>query len=155
MVTHLFNGMGPLHHRDPGLAGAALDDDRLVPTLIADLVHVHPAVLRLAFARKERIVLVSDVVAVADDTDTSAGAARLADGTLAGATTLLDGSLANVVGLGVPIERAVALVTSSPADVLGLTDHGRLVAGARADIVALDPRSLAVRQTWIGGTIAA
>ena len=48
LVTHLFNGMGPLHHREPGLAGAALDDERLTPTLIPDLVHVHAAALRLA-----------------------------------------------------------------------------------------------------------
>ena len=154
VVTHLFNGMGPMHHREPGLAGAALDDDRLVPTLIADLVHVHPAALRLALARKQRVALVSDVVGAIGEVDTSSGAPRLPDGTLLGATALLDRALANVVALGIPIERAVALVTSIPSDVLGVPDHGRLQSGARADVVALDPSSLAVRQTWIGGELA-
>ena len=64
MVTHLFNGMGPLHHRAPGLAGAALDDRRLVPSFIADLVHLHPAALRIALAARPDAVLVTDRVAV-------------------------------------------------------------------------------------------
>src|SRR5205809_579955 len=63
LVTHLFNGMGPLHHREPGLAGAALDDERLTPTLIPDLVHVHPAALRLAIHRKHNVCLITDRVA--------------------------------------------------------------------------------------------
>jgi N-acetylglucosamine-6-phosphate deacetylase len=79
----------------------------------------------------------------------------LPDGTLLGATALLDRALANVVSLGIPVERAVSLVTSIPADVIGLSDHGRLQPGARADVVALDPTSMAVRHTWIGGELAA
>ena len=63
IVTHLFNGMGPLHHRAPGLPGAALDDSRLVPSLIADFVHVHPAVVRLALGARPDAVLVTDAVA--------------------------------------------------------------------------------------------
>lgn len=151
VVTHIFNGMGPLHHREPGLVGAALDDDRLVPTLIADLVHVHPATIRLVLARKEKVALVSDVVAVTADLDTDSGAATLPDGTLCGATAHLDRAVANVAGLGVPIERAVAMAATVPAEVVGASQHGRLVAGARADIVALDPTTFAVRQTWIAG----
>ncbi len=86
LVTHLFNGMGPLHHREPGLAGAALEDERLTPTLIADLVHVHPAALRLAIRQKHNVGLVTDRVATTGLRVTEDGGARLADGTLAGST---------------------------------------------------------------------
>ena len=77
-MTHLFNGMSALHHRDPGLVGAALDDDRLTPTLIADGVHVHPAALRLAVACKQQIALVSDAVGVDGTITARDGAAYLA-----------------------------------------------------------------------------
>ncbi len=65
LVTHCFNGMAPLHHREPGLVGAALTDDRLAVSLIADLVHVHPAAMTLVFRAKGpgRVVLVTDAVA--------------------------------------------------------------------------------------------
>lgn len=150
VVTHLFNAMGPLHHREPGLAGAALDDPRLTPSLIADLVHVHPAALRLAVHAKREVFLVSD--AVAYDAASASEAVRLPDGTLAGTRVLLDQCLRNVVGLGVPLTRAVEMVTAIPAEVLALADRGRLRAGARADLVALDRETLAVRDVWIGGT---
>ncbi len=151
VVTHLFNGMGPLHHRDPGLVGAGLDDDRLTPTLIADGVHVHPAALRLTLARKQNVAVVSDAIAVAGEIETRDRVGYLADGTLAGATTLLDGSVATLVGAGVTVERAVEVVTAVPADVLGLRDRGRLAVGTRGDVVALDPVTLAPRAVWIAG----
>jgi N-acetylglucosamine-6-phosphate deacetylase len=151
LVTHLFNGMGPLHHREPGLAGAALDDDRLTPTLIPDLVHVHPAVLRLAIRHKHNAALVTDRVATAGLRVTDDGAARLVDGTLAGSTLSMDRAARNIVGLGVPVERAVEMASTIPAGALGLTDRGRIAAGMRADLVALDPDSLAVRGVWLAG----
>lgn len=154
LVTHLFNGMGPLHHREPGLAGAALDDDRLTPTLIADLVHVHPAALRLAIARKPNVALVTDRVATTGLHVTDDGAARLSEGTIAGATLAMDHAVRNVVGLGVPVERAVEMASTIPAGVLGRPDRGRLAPGSRADIVAFDPRSLTVRAVWLGGELA-
>lgn len=155
VVTHLFNGMGPLHHRDPGLAGAALDDERLTPTLIADLVHVHPAVMRFAIACKPELALVSDAVAVGrNGIRDEAGAAVLNDGTLAGATALLDQAVANVIGAGVPPIRAIELATRVPAQIVGATDRGRLEAGAIADLVVLDPRSFAVRGVWLHGRSA-
>jgi N-acetylglucosamine-6-phosphate deacetylase len=153
LVTHLFNGMGPLHHREPGLAGAALDDDRLVATMIADLVHVHPAVVRLAIACKWKLALVSDVVAIGEGLLPGGGAARLPDGRLAGATALLDQAVANVVGLGVPASRAIELATRVPADALGLADRGRITVGARADLLALDPLTMAVRSVWLAGAL--
>ncbi|MGH9048406.1 MAG: N-acetylglucosamine-6-phosphate deacetylase [Acidimicrobiia bacterium] len=152
VVTHLFNGMGAFHHREPGLAGAALLDDRLTPTLIADLVHVHPAVLQLAIAAKRSVALVTDAVAIGDrgfvERD---GAARLPDGTLAGSTLTLDRAVANVAALGVPVERAIEMATAIPAEVLGVRDRGRLAPGTRADLVALDPVSLAPRAVWFAG----
>jgi N-acetylglucosamine-6-phosphate deacetylase len=153
IVTHLFNGMGPLHHREPGLAGAALDDDRLTPTVIADFVHVHPAALRLAIARKRNVALVTDAVAV-DGTDAieRGGAAYLPDGTLAGSTLQMDRAITNVIGLGVPVERAAEMAATIPAELLGLADRGRLVVGAVADFVTLDPETHELRNVWIRGT---
>ena len=151
VVTHVFNGMGPLHHREPGLAGAALDDERLTPSLIADLVHVHPTVVRLVFAASRAVAIVSDAVAVGGDVHAVDGAARLPDGRLAGATVLLDEAVANVVRLGVPVERVVAAASTVPAALLGLVDRGRLVAGARADVVALEPGTARLLGVWVGG----
>ncbi len=150
LVTHLFNGMSPLHHREPGMIGAALDDDRLTPTLIADLVHVHAAALRLAIARKPNIALVSDVVATQYGSP-PLDAVRLPDGRLAGATSLLDRAVANVISLGIPIERAITMASTVPAAVLGLADRGRLVEGARADLVSFDPKTMEVRDVWVTG----
>ncbi|MSO79724.1 MAG: hypothetical protein EXQ79_08990 [Acidimicrobiia bacterium] len=131
------------------MVGAALDDDRLTPTLIADLVHVHAAALRLAIAHKPNVALVSDVVATPHGS--TLDAARLPDGRLAGATALLDRAVANVVALGIPIERAIAMASTVPAAVLGLSDRGHLVEGARADLVSFDPLTMAVEDAWVAG----
>jgi N-acetylglucosamine-6-phosphate deacetylase len=151
MVTHLFNGMGPLHHRAPGLAGAALDDARLVPSIIADFVHVHPALVKLALMARPDSALVTDAVATAPPVVERDGAAFLADGTLAGSTLTMDAVVRNVVSIGVPIARAVRHTGANPARVLGLNDRGRIAPGARADLVALDPQTLAVRAVWVAG----
>ena len=159
LVTHLFNGMPPLHHRTPGVVGAALSDDRVAVSLIADLVHVHPAALRLAFRAKgpERVVLVTDAVAweagdlrelgVRFDGD----APRLPDGTLAGSALTMDRAVANVVRhAGVPVEDALRAASATPASVVGADDRGRIAVGCRADFVALDD-DLRLVATWIGG----
>jgi N-acetylglucosamine-6-phosphate deacetylase len=151
LVTHLFNGMAPLHHREPGLAGAALTAPSLTPTVIADLVHVHPAALRVAFASGKPIPAVSDAVACTGDVEEVDGAARRPDGTLAGATSLLDESLRNLVRAGLSASVAIPAVTEHPAGALGLEDRGSLRAGRRADVVALDATTLAVRGVWLGG----
>jgi N-acetylglucosamine-6-phosphate deacetylase len=152
VVTHLFNGMGTLHHRDPGVAAAALTDERLTPTVIADLVHVHPAALRLAATCKPRLAAVSDAVGVGHGLVARDGAAWLPDGTLAGATTLLDGALGGLVASGVGIAQAVEAVTASPARLIGSREHGVLRPGARGDVVALDPDTMSVRRVWLAGS---
>jgi N-acetylglucosamine-6-phosphate deacetylase len=159
LVTHCFNGMPPLHHRTPGLVGAALADTRLAVSLIADLVHVHPAVLRIACAVKggPRVALVTD--AVAWQARTVGGielrfdgeAPRLADGTLAGSALTMDRAVRNLVRHAhVALADAVRSASTTPADLLGLADRGRLVAGARADVVALDA-DLMVEAVWLAG----
>ena len=124
LVTHLFNGMGPRHHRSPGLADAALDPAvDLTPTLIADGVHVHPAVVRAL--RDAEVILVTDAVATdveyfGQHVTARDGAAYLADGTLTGSTLGMDQAVANVVAWGWTIERALDAASTRPAQVLGL-----------------------------------
>jgi N-acetylglucosamine-6-phosphate deacetylase len=105
----------------------------------------------LVFAASRAVAIVSDAVAVGGDVHAVDGAARLPDGRLAGATVLLDEAVANVVGLGVPVERVVAAASTVPAALLGLIDRGRLVAGARADVVALEPGTARLLGVWVGG----
>ena len=156
LVTHLFNGMGPLHHRSPGLVGAALHDPRLTPSLIADGVHVHPAVLGVAFAATDPVLVTDAVgwrrgnlgegrVAMVD------GAPRLADGTIAGSALTMDAAIRRVVHeAGVPIARAIEAAASRPAALLGLHDRGAIAPGRRADLVALTP-DLTVEHVFLKG----
>lgn len=162
LVTHCFNGMGPLHHRRPGLLGAALSDDRLAVSVIADLVHVHPAALVLAFRAKgpDRVVVVTDAVAweAADlrelGVQFDGRAPALPDGTLAGSAVTMDQSVRNLVHeVGIPLEHVVRAASTTPAEVVGAHDRGRIEAGRRADLVALDD-GLAVAATWVDGVQA-
>jgi N-acetylglucosamine-6-phosphate deacetylase len=163
MVTHLFNAMGPLHQREPGVAGAALADDDVVAGLIADLVHVHPALLRMAFRTKGacRIALVTDAVAwraghlASADVTLVDGAPRLADGTIAGSALTMDAAVRNVVeAAAVPLADALTAASTTPADVLGDRGRGRIETGARADLVLLGTDDLAPRLTLVGGEVA-
>jgi N-acetylglucosamine-6-phosphate deacetylase len=161
LVTHVFNGMVGLHHREPGLLGAALADDRVSISLIADLVHVHPAALRIAARAKgaDRTILVTDAVAWRAGTVGAVrlthrdGAPRLPDGTLAGSALTLDTAVRNLVGAGVPLEAAVAAASTNPARLLGHDERGALAPGLRADVVALD-EDLRVDTTWVAGAVA-
>jgi N-acetylglucosamine-6-phosphate deacetylase len=151
MVTHLFNGMGPLHHRSPGLPGAGLGEPRLVPSIIADFVHVDPVLLNVALLVRPDAVLVTDAVATEPPVVERDGAAYLADGTLAGSTITMAAAVRNVVSVGLAVPQAVRHATANPARVLGVNDRGRIAPGARADLVAIDPATLAVRSVWVGG----
>lgn len=165
LVTHLFNGMRPWHHREPGLAGAALERADVVCELINDGVHLHDATARIAFAAAAgRIALVTDAIAAAGSGDGSYrlgpaavevrdGAVRLSDGeTLAGSTLTMDQALKRAVrDLGVPIEAAVEAASTTPARLLGIADRvGSIEAGKQADLVILD-EDLEVGAVMAGG----
>ena len=150
-ATHTFNAMRPLHHREPGVVGAVMYFDEIVAELIADDVHVHPAVMALLLRVKglERVALISDAAPLAGLPDgeyewehkpvfVRDGSCRLADGTIAGAHALLDAGVRNLVNLvGLPLEQALAPATRVPAGVLGLR-KGCLAPGYDADVVLLD-----------------
>ena len=156
LVTHLGNAMGALHHRAPGLLGAALADDRLSVSVIADLVHTHPVFVRMAFAAKgaRRVALVTDAVA----TTAGTGPPRLADGTLAGSVLTMDTAVSNVVRhSAVSLADAVQAASTTPARLLGLADRGAIAPGRRADLVALEPAgddSWRVQSVWVAGALA-
>jgi len=164
LVTHAFNGMAPLHHRAPGLVGAALTDDRLVPSLIADGVHLHPAVLTLAARAKGpgRWILVTDAIGwdsgriAGRHVEVVDGAPRLPDGTLAGSSLTMDAAVRRmVVECGLPLVDVIAAASTTPARLIGAADRGAIVPGQRADLVALTPvPDLRVEQVWIAGVAA-
>jgi N-acetylglucosamine-6-phosphate deacetylase len=165
--THLFNAMPPLEHRAPGAAGALLTDSRATVEVIADGVHVHPAVLRLAVQARgpDAVALVTDALAGAGTGEDSftfgdrqvsvrGGAARLADGTLAGSVLRMDQAVRNMVSLvGVSWSDAIRMATLTPARIAREADRkGHLRPGADADLVVLDA-SGEVEQTWRAGEL--
>ncbi|WP_245865591.1 N-acetylglucosamine-6-phosphate deacetylase [Prauserella marina] len=169
MATHLFNGMRPLHHREPGPIGVLLDDERVTVELICDLVHVHPTVLRLAakHAGKGRTVLITDAMSATDaadgtytlgklEVDVDDGVATLAGaGTLAGSTLTMDAAFRNLVaGAGLSIEAAVHATSTHPAELLGIEGRtGSLGPGLFADLVLLGddlcPTGVLRRGEWV------
>jgi N-acetylglucosamine-6-phosphate deacetylase len=150
-VTHLCNAQRGLHHREPGVVGAALSLD-LYTEVIADLQHVHPAVVNVAYKCKgvDRMVLVSDALRGTglppgqyelggQQTTLDGRVARLADGTIAGSVVTLGRAVANCAeACGVPLAAAGAMAAATPARSLGITDRGELRAGLRADLAVLD-----------------
>ena len=150
-VTHCFNAMSPLHHREPGLVGAALDLPGLTVELIADGVHVHPAAARILLAAvgADRVCLVSDAVDIDLPGETGV---TLADGTLAGSRAGLDQAVRNLLAWGVDPVRALTMAGATPARRLGLSELGTLQAGMPADLVLLDD-GFHVRSTVVGGEI--
>jgi N-acetylglucosamine-6-phosphate deacetylase len=150
-VTHLFNAMPPLHHRQPGLAGAALDA-RLNCELINDGRHLHPEVVRMIFRLIPRPLLITDAIDAAGVGDGTFdlggqevlvrnGEARLAStGSLAGSTLTMDAAVRlAITDGGLTIEQASAAASGNPASVLGLDGAvGEIAVGQRADLVVLD-----------------
>jgi N-acetylglucosamine-6-phosphate deacetylase len=158
--THLFNAMSPFKHRAPGIAGAALAHARYAE-IIPDLLHVHPGAIRAALRAIPCLYCVTDSTAAAGMPDGDynlgshrvtkcLGGVRLADGTLAGSTLTMDQALRNLVGLGLSVEDASRRVSTHAADFLGLGDRGRLLVGARADLVVLDA-DLQLTQVFVHG----
>ncbi len=166
-VTHLFNAMPPMSGREPGIVGTALSDDRLTVGLIVDGIHVDPVSVRAAFAAKgaDRIALVTDAMPTVggslEQFDLGGRTIRLVngklstdEGTLAGAHLDMASAVRNVFTLAqLPLEDALRAASLTPARFLGLDDErGKLVAGARADFIAMD-QELNVTATWVGGII--
>jgi N-acetylglucosamine-6-phosphate deacetylase len=169
VATHLFNGMRPLHHREPGPIGTLLDDERVSVELICDLVHVHPSVIRMAarHAGLERTVLVTDAIAAAGVGDgiydvgglavtVKDGVPTLAGGaSLAGSTLTMDAAFRNLVrGCGLSILEAVTATSTQPAELLGLAKStGRLATGLAADLVIMDeslrPTAVMRQGEWV------
>ncbi|MDB5912827.1 MAG: N-acetylglucosamine-6-phosphate deacetylase [Ramlibacter sp.] len=162
--THLFNAMTPLHHRMPGMVGAALAHAQFAE-IIPDLLHVHPGAIRAALRCIPGLYCVTDSTAATGMPDGEyrlgrqpvtkcLGGVRLADGTLAGSTLTMDRALRNLVDVvGVPLDDAARRVSTHAADFLGITDRGRIAPGAWADVVMLD-RDLRVQQVFVeGGSI--
>lgn len=159
MGTHLFNAMSQLGSREPGLVGAVLSHDTITCGLIADLIHVHPASLTAALAAKgDKAFLVSDAMSPAGSDQDSFdlmgravlrrnGRLTLTDGTLAGADLDLSTAIRNVVGLGVPLEHALAMATSGPANAIGRTDLGRFISGQAFQAVHLND-DLMLKRVW-------
>ena len=167
-VTHLFNGMEPLHHRKPGAVGAALVLDSLRCQLIADNVHVDPAVLDLVVRCKgvDRIILITDAIRAAGMPDgeyelgglhvtVHQGTPRLANGSLAGSTLTLECAVRNMMAAAdLPLPIALPMATSTPARALGLQGRkGSIAAGKDADLIIVDER-MQVSLTMVGGDIA-
>jgi N-acetylglucosamine-6-phosphate deacetylase len=164
MFTHLFNAMRPLNHRDPGVIAAALAPSAAVAGIIPDGVHVHPAILRLAFDARGRggLILVTDKVALAGTGGSEKivgraratirdGAARLDDGTLAGSIiSMLDGVRIMVEKAEIRLGDAAVMAATNPARLIGANDRGCIQIGARADLIVLS-RTLELKSVFIGG----
>lgn len=163
--THLFNAMPPVVNRQPGPVVAAFADPDAWCTIIADGVHVHPALLRLLVQVKPRgkVVLVTDAMPISGTDATSfalfgrpvhreRGHLVTDDGTLAGADIDLAASVKNCVELlDLPLEESLRMASLYPAAYLGLEDElGRVAPGYRADLTLLDP-ALSALATWVGG----
>ncbi len=159
--THLFNAMSALHHRAPGVAGAALAHAEHAE-VIPDLLHVHPGAIRAALRAIPGLYCVTDstsATAMPDGDYTLGrrrvrkclGGVRLADGTLAGSTLTMDQALRNLVGpLGLPLLQAAQRTATHAARYLGLADRGVIAAGAFADLVQCDA-ALAVKGVMVEG----
>jgi N-acetylglucosamine-6-phosphate deacetylase len=167
--THLFNAMSPLTSREPGVVGAALEDDSAWCGIIVDGVHVDPVVLKLALRLRphERFNLITDAMPCVGSAETSFqlqgktitvrdGACFDAEGTLAGSALDMASAVRNAVRmLGLDLADASRMASRNPAEFLGL-DHelGRIARGCFADLVLLDD-DLRVLDTWIHGHASA
>jgi len=158
--THLFNAMTGMHHREPGLVGAAFAHAEYAE-IIPDLVHVHPGAILAAMRAIPKLYCVSDSTAAAGMPDGEyrlgrhavtkcMGGVRLPDGTLAGSALTLDEALRNLVQIGLDLADASRRLSAIPAELLGLADRGTLAPGAHADILVLD-RALQLRAVYVEG----
>jgi len=163
-LTHYCNQMTPLHHREVGLVGAGLLDDKVMTEMICDTIHLCPDMIRIAFKTRpmESIMLVTDSMAASGLGDgeytigglqvtVKKGQARLEAGNLAGSTLRYNEGLRNIASVtGLPLNQLVATTAANQARSLGLDDRGKLEVGLLADIVLLDAR-YEVKAVFVGG----
>jgi len=160
-ATHLFNWMDPLHHRNPGIIGAAFHAGASVE-LICDGLHIHPSVIRATYRLfGEKLNLISDSLRCAGMPDGSYELggqpivmkdhkATLLDGTIAGSSISLLDAVRNAVRFGLPLEAAVYAASTAPAEAARLGDIGSLEAGKAADLLILD-RELNLKAVFVDG----
>lgn len=164
-VTHCFNGMRPIHHRDPGIVVAAFEEEHVSLQAIVDHIHLHPAIIRLMHRSKgpEGIVLITDALQAMGMGDgnyifgghhvtVTDGVARLHDGTLASSTVTMNEALRYTVETGISLTDAVQMASTTPARILGLQQKGAIAVGMDADLVLVDD-AFQVQWTMIDGQI--
>ena len=163
-LTHLFNAMPGIHHRNPGVIPAAVENPNVRAELIGDGLHVHPATMRMAFSAfgKERIVLISDALRCCGMPDgeyelggqqvfLANSIAKLADGTIAGSASNLMRCMRNLINFGIPEEDAIRTATYNPACALGAEQEvGSIREGLLADFVVCTPDYASIR-VFLGG----
>jgi len=163
-VTHLYNGMPGIHHRNPGVIPAAAENPNVRAELICDGIHIHPASVRLAFNMfgPERMIIISDALRCCGMPDgeyelggqqvfLSGGIAKLADGTIAGSATNLFECMRRAMSFGIPQEDAIRAASYNPACALGVQDQiGSIAEGKLADFVVCD-ENYEVLSVHIGG----
>ena len=168
-ATHLYNGMPSLHHRTPGVIGAAFDAPHVMPELICDGVHIHGSVVRLTFQLfgKERMILISDSLRATgmpdgqypfggQEIEVHGNRATIVGHpeTLAGSVTSLMGCLRQAVKFGIPLADAVRACSYNPARSIGIEDRtGTLEEGKEASFVLLDQETLAIRAIVFKGAL--
>ena len=154
LVTHIFNGMSSLHHRQPGVLGAVLSSDVIMGMVIPDGVHVHPAALKILLRSlgPERVIAVTDATAGAgmsegmfsvlnQEATIVDGVARLMDGTIAGSILTMNRAVMNLSAFtGLSMNNALQLGTVNPARALGWSNKGWLGIGSDADVAVMDER---------------
>jgi N-acetylglucosamine-6-phosphate deacetylase len=164
--AHIFNGMGTMHQRHPGIAGALLTDKRIPLSLIADKIHIHPALMELVAVAKQAVgvTLVSKTLAAAgmpmgmyklgsQNIQSSSVGARLPNGTLAGSLEMLDQGVRNMVTAAErPLAEVLQMASQTPAELLGLPNRGKLAPRYLADIIVLNEK-LRVSLTMVRGKI--
>jgi len=166
-VTHTFNAMRGLHHREPGVVGAALTSPELTVEVIADGIHIHPIVLEILTKIKEgeKVVLITDAMRAAglkegtydlggQEVIVTKGQARLKDGTLAGSVLTMDKAVKNMVNkIRIQLPKAIQMASFNPARSVGIDDKkGSLEPGKDADIVILN-KNLETELTIVAGKI--
>lgn len=162
-ITHLYNAMNGMHHREPGIVGMVNDRDHVWAELICDGVHVHPAVLRTTFAAMgEKLCIVSDSLSAAGladgnyrlgglDVSVKGNLATLSDGTLACSVSNVFEEVKNLISYGIPAETAILAASSNPARAMGMEDKiGSICTGLLADLLVVTP-GMDLEQVYVSG----